>query len=214
MYKIKVSYAPSVSRLPSYLLIARQAFEHGDEFLSGTVIANELSLEPIQVRKDLSITGIVGKPKRGYPVEALVKAIESYLNWDQEVKAVVIGTGNLGSALIGFPGFKKHGLNIVAGFDADAKKTGAKVYGVPVYPITDLSSRLPQLGVTTAVLTVPSEFAQMVTDQLVSCGVKALWNFTNVKVKAPEDVVVQNEDLSSGYAMLSIKNRLRHERLD
>ena len=65
MTKCKVSYAPSVRRLPSYLLIAKQALEHGDEYLSGTLIAQELNLEPIQVRKDLAITGVVGKPKRG-----------------------------------------------------------------------------------------------------------------------------------------------------
>lgn len=107
MNRRKVSYAPSVRRLPSYLLIAKQAFDAGDEYISGTLIAGELSLEPIQVRKDLAITGISGRPKRGYPVGPLITAIEAYLNWDRRVDAVLVGAGNLGSALVGFPGDRK-----------------------------------------------------------------------------------------------------------
>src|SRR5512136_1024647 len=99
MAKIKVSFAPSVRRLPSYLHIIRQAQRNGDYYISGTVIAMELNLEPIQVRKDLAITGIIGKPKKGYPVEELIKAIERYLGWDQNHVAVLVGAGNLGSAL-------------------------------------------------------------------------------------------------------------------
>ncbi len=75
----KVSFAPSIRRLPSYLHIIQHAQSNGDQFISGTVIATELNLEPIQVRKDLAITGIIGKPKKGYPVNELVTAIEHFL---------------------------------------------------------------------------------------------------------------------------------------
>lgn len=209
MPKFKVSYAPSVRRLPSYLLLAKQAQDHGDEYISGTLIALELSLEPIQVRKDLSITGIAGKPKRGYPVVPLISAIESYLNWDKRVDAIVVGAGNLGSALSGFPGFKQHGLYIMAGFDADPAKVGSKIHGSPVYPISELAERIPAMNIAVAILTVPSTNAQDVATILVAAGIKAIWNFTNVKLKVPDDVVVQNEDLSSGYAMLSMKRRIK-----
>ncbi len=209
MARFKVSYAPSVRRLPSYLLLAKQAQDHGDEYISGTMIAIELNLEPIQVRKDLSITGIVGKPKRGYPVGPLIAAIESYLNWDTRVDAVVVGAGNLGSALTGFPGFKQHGLHIVAGFDADPEKVGATIYDTPIYAMDKLDERVQSLGVTVAVLTVPSTYAQDIATRLVAAGITAIWNFTNVKLKVPDEVIVQNEDLSSGYAMLSIKRHLR-----
>jgi len=209
MPKFKVSYAPSVRRLPSYLLLAKQAQEHGDEYISGTVIALELNLEPIQVRKDLSITGIAGKPKRGYPVVPLISAIESYLNWDKRVDAIVVGAGHLGSALSGFPGFKQHGLYIVAGFDADLAKVGGRIHESPIYPISELAGRIPTMNVAVAILTVPSTNAQDVATILVAAGIKAIWNFTNVKLKVPEDVVVQNEDLSSGYAMLSMKRRIK-----
>lgn len=209
MPKFKVSFAPSIRRLPSYLLLAKQAQDAGDEYISGTLIATELSLEPIQVRKDLSITGIIGKPKRGYPVTPLISAIESYLNWDSKVEAVVVGAGNLGNALSGFPGFRQHGLHIVAGFDSSPGKAGSSIHGSPVYSMTDLPSVIKKLDVTVAILTVPSGFAQEVANELVTAGIDAIWNFTNVKLKVPNNVVVQNEDLSSGYAMLSMKRRIR-----
>ena len=208
MSKFKVSYAPSVRRLPSYLLLAKQAQDHGDEYISGTLIAQELNLEPIQVRKDLSITGIAGKPKRGYPVVPLIAAIEAYLNWNTRVDAVVVGAGNLGSALSGFPGFRQHGLYIVAAFDADQHKAGKRIHETPIYPIEQLSERIAELGIEVAILTVPSMNAQDVASRLVSAGIKAIWNFTNVKLKVPDGIVVQNEDLSSGYAMLSMKRRI------
>jgi redox-sensing transcriptional repressor len=211
MTKCKVSYAPSVRRLPSYLLIAKQSMEHGDEYISGTVIANELNLEPIQVRKDLAITGIVGKPKRGYPVTPLIGAIESYLNWDKRVEAIVVGAGNLGSALSRFPGFRQHGLNIVAAFDADISKTGRLIQDTPIFPLSELRTKVESLSIKVAILTVPSANAQDVAALVIATGIKAIWNFTNVKLKVPDDVVVQNEDLSSGYAMLSIKRRIKSE---
>jgi len=210
--KLKVSFAPSIRRLPSYLLAARQALELGDEYISATIIARDLDFEPIQVRKDLAITGVSGKPKRGYPLIPLVAAIESFLDWDQRRDALVVGAGNLGSALIGFPGFTSHGLHIIAAFDADKTLVGKQIHGIPVFALEELKQKVESTGIYMAILTVPHKSAQIVADKLVEAGIKAIWNFTNNKVKTPKDVVVQNEDLSSGYAMLSMKFRLNHER--
>lgn len=205
MTKHRVAAAPSVRRLPSYLHIIRQAQSEGIEFISGTVIANELNLEPIQVRKDLAITGIIGKPKKGYPTVALITAIEHFLGWDDVQDAVLIGAGNLGTALSGYQEFQYHGLNIQAAFDSDKTKIGTKIHGVPVLAIETLELQIRHLGTKIAILTVPSTQAQEITDILVNAGIKAIWNFTNVKLKVPQDVVVQKEDLTSGYAMLCVK---------
>lgn len=204
MAKQKIPATPSIRRLPSYLHIIRQAEKDGEEYISGTVIANELNLEPIQVRKDLAITGIIGKPKKGYPVHALITAIEHFLGWDSIRDAVLVGVGNLGSALMGYQEFQFHGLNIVAAFDKDPKKIGSTVHGVPVLPLDTMELQVRNLGVTMAILTVPSTAAQETADMLVKAGVTAIWNFTNVKLKVPDSVVVQKEDLSSGYAMLCV----------
>jgi redox-sensing transcriptional repressor len=205
MAKLKVSYAPSVRRLPSYLHIIRQAERGRDFYISGTVIAQELNLEPIQVRKDLAITGIVGKPKKGYPVEELIKAIERYLGWDQNHDAVLVGAGNLGSALMGYQEFQRHGLRMVAAFDTDPQKIGTQVHGVPVRAMDGLESGIKEIKAEIAILTVPSPFAQSTAETLVRAGITSIWNFTNTKLKVPDDIIVQREDLSSGYALLSVQ---------
>jgi redox-sensing transcriptional repressor len=205
MTKVKISYAPSVRRLPSYLHIIRQAERNRDFYISGTVIAQELNLEPIQVRKDLAITGIVGKPKKGYPVEELIKAIEHYLGWDQNHVAVLVGAGNLGSALMGYQEFQRHGLRIVAAFDTDPQKVGSQVHGVPVRAIENLEQGIKAIAAEIAILTVPSPFAQATAETLVRAGITSIWNFTNTKLKVPDQIIVQREDLSSGYALLSVQ---------
>ncbi len=202
--KQKITAVPSIRRLPSYLHIIRGAKDDGQEYISGTVIAQELHLEPIQVRKDLAITGIVGKPKKGYPVVALMAAIEHFLGWDEMQQAVLVGAGNLGTALCGYQGFHFHGLNIVAAFDSDPQKIGTSIHGVHVFSLETLSHQVRTLKASIAIVTVPSQFAQDVTNMLVEAGITAIWNFTNIKLNVPDSVVVQKEDLSSGYAMLCV----------
>ena len=209
---MKISYTPSIRRLPSYLHIIRQALRNGDQYISGTVIAQELNLEPIQVRKDLAITGIVGKPKKGYPVEALVGAIEHFLGWDQNHEAVLVGAGNLGSALMGYQEFQLHGLHIVAAFDTDPAKVASSVHGVIVRPMESLDAEIRSIGAEIAILTVPSPFAQATAETLVAAGITSIWNFTNTKLKVPPEIVVQREDLSSGYALLSVQMLARKAR--
>jgi redox-sensing transcriptional repressor len=191
------------------LHIIRQLQREGGEFISGTIIAQELNLEPIQVRKDLAITGIIGTPKRGYPVEALIGAIERFLGWHNIQDAVLVGVGNLGSALIGYQEFQAHGLNIVAAFDRNPQKIGTAVHGVMVIDAKTMDIQIPSLKVKTAILTVPSGPAQEAADVLVKAGIEGIWNFTNVKLKVPDHVVVQKEDLSSGYAMLCVMMRAK-----
>ena len=108
---------------------------HGDEYISGTVIADELQLEAIQVRKDLSLTGVMGKPKRGYAIRELITSIESFLGWNVEKSAALVGAGCLGSALIGYVGFKEHGLRIKLAFDSDKTKIVNYVHDVKIYDV-------------------------------------------------------------------------------
>ncbi|MBO7163899.1 MAG: redox-sensing transcriptional repressor Rex [Spirochaetaceae bacterium] len=204
MARQKIPATPSIRRLPSYLHLIKQVRSEGDDFISGTVIAQELHLEPIQVRKDLAITGIIGKPKRGYPVAPLIAAIEHFLSWDDSKKAIIVGAGNLATALTGYSEFQYHGLNFVAAFDKDTSKVGQSIHEVPVYSIDEMKERINGCNVSLAILTVPSTNAQETADIIVKAGVKAIWNFTNAKLKLPEDVVCQQEDLTSGYAMLCV----------
>lgn len=208
MKSMKLASLPTIKRLPSYLHVIEAAQKEGREFISGTVIAEELELEPIQVRKDLAVTGIIGKPRIGFPVNELIQAINSFLSWNQIHNAILVGAGHLGSALLGYAEFPRHGLKVVAAFDPDKEKIGGTINGVTVFSLDELSERVEEFGADIEILTVPSPHAQAVADLLIQCGIKAIWNFTNMKLKVPEDVVVQKEDLSSGYAVLSVKMRV------
>ncbi len=212
MSKQKILAAPSVRRLPSYLHIIRNAHSQGIEDISGTVIANELELEPIQVRKDLAITGIVGKPKKGYPVLPLIQAIEDFLGWSKPRDAILIGVGNLATALLGYQEFQFHGLHFVAAFDSDKSKIGKDVHNVPVYSLDTLKKKVSELGVNIAVITVPSMVAQEIADKTVEAGIKGIWNFSNVKLKLPKNISCQQEDLTSGYALLSLMVKTSNHR--
>ena len=195
---------PTIRRLPSYLEVAKRYRAEGNAVISGTVIAEELELEAIQVRKDLAVTGIVGKPRVGYPLTELITAIEKFLNWDQMCKAVILGAGNLGSALMGYKELKNHGLDLVAAFDSSNEKTGPRENGLTVYSMSELKPVIAKKEAKLAILTVPSEAAQGVCDQLVDAGIKRIWNFTNVRLRVPDDVLVLREDLSSGFAVLTV----------
>ena len=212
MTKQKIQAAPSIRRLPSYLHLIKDAKTNGIEFISGTQIAEELKLEAIQVRKDLTLTGIVGIPKRGYPVQPLIDAIENFLGWNRENVAFVVGVGSLGKAISGYHGFREHGLNICAAFDSDKKKIGKVIHGVSIFDLLELPQKAAEFKPLIAILTLPTEYAQDAADILVNAGIKAIWNFTNSKINVPDDVLVQKEDLSTGYAMLRVminKNGLK-----
>ena len=126
MVEPKIIQEPILRRLPLYhsLLVNIKT-----QYISCTQIAEELNLIPIQVRKDLESTGVIGKPKIGYSVKELIARIESYLGWDNKTEAFLVGVGHLGSALIGYKGFKDYGLQIVGAFDNDPKKVGSIING-------------------------------------------------------------------------------------
>lgn len=199
---------PTIRRLPGYLQVVRQAESEGVLVISGTTIAEELELEPIQVRKDLAVTGIVGKPRVGYVVKDLIAALEHFLRWDQTHNAIVVGAGHLGTALLGHTEFRKNGMNISAGFDSDPAKVGKKFHGIKILDASELVAYIKEHNVTMAILTLPPHVAQDVCNQVIAAGVKSIWNFTSLKLKVPEgctDVLIQKEDLSSGYAVLSVR---------
>lgn len=201
----KVSKLPTIRRLPAYLHLLQTLRAEAWKFVSTTVIAETLELEPIQVRKDLSLTGIVGKPRVGYAIPALIDAIETYLGWNATTEAILVGAGHLGTALLGYKGFAQHGLHVVAVFDNDPAKVGQKVHGLTVLPMEQVAELVARLQTPVGIITVPPHAAQEAADTLIAAGITGIWNFSPVTLHVPEGVVVQNEDLSSGLAVLSRK---------
>lgn len=202
----KIGSLPTIRRLPAYLTILRLIDTSSKETVSSSYIADKLKLESIQVRKDLAVTGVLGRTKVGYQVTDLINAIEKYLGWDSNKQAVLVGIGHLGSALLGYSGFVKYGLQIVAAFDANPDVVGTTVHDHEVIRMEDLPDTVKQLDIIMAILTVPAEFAQSVANTLISSGIRAIWNFSPVTLEVPDGVIVQNEDLSSGLAVLSVRS--------
>ena len=179
--------------------------QNGEKHASTTRLAEYINLDTIIVRKDFELTGIAGQPGVGYKTDELIEGIRRYLNWDRTCRACLVGAGSLGSALIGHEEFAEYGLEISAVFDSNPDRIDSIIHGHRVIDVRKMKETLsedpPELGI----ICVPSHCAQMVTDELISCGVKAFWNFANVCLRVPQDVIVQREVIAGGFAMLSVK---------
>jgi len=196
---------PSVRRMPSYLRVLDEMRKAGKEYASATDIAEVLSLTAIQVRKDLAMTPAEGRPKVGFEINELHLAIREFLGWDKTTEAFLVGAGSLGSALLGYSGFDEYGLNIAAAFDANPRLEGMEIHGKTVLGLDKLPDLVNRMGIRIAVLTVPRDAAQECADLLVKAGVKGIWNFASPHITVPAGVVVQNENIASGLAVLSVK---------
>ena len=196
---------PSLARLPQYHHYLVDLNAVGITRISCSVIGRDLGLIPVQVRKDLQYTGIIGKPKTGYSVPELIQAIESFLGWNNVNEAFLVGAGNLGTALLGHERFSKFGLKIVAAFDTDPAKTGLWIHEKAVLPLDQLSDLAQRMSIHLGIITTPAQAAQLVADEMVKGGIQAIWNFAPVKLKVPEQIIVHNEDLYSTLASLSWK---------
>jgi redox-sensing transcriptional repressor len=196
---------PSLSRLPQYHHYLVDLEARGISRISCSVIGRDLGLIPVQVRKDLQYTGIVGKPKTGYSVSELIQAIETFLGWNNINEAFLVGAGNLGTALLGHERFTRFGLRIVAAFDTDPAKIGQWIHEKAVLPVDQLVDLAQRMSIHLGIITTPAEFAQSVADEMVKGGIQAIWNFAPVKLRVPEHIVVHNEDLYSTLASLSWK---------
>ncbi len=148
-----------------------------------------------QVRKDFSLFGISGNKKGGYLIDNLIEKINSILGKDEVQKVIMVGAGNLGSALARYRGFEKEDINIVAAFDADPAKQG-KVNNIQIYPIKDVFEYVRNNKVRVAILAVPATVAQEVSEILVSAGIRGILNFAPVTLRVPERMVVNNVSLA------------------
>ena len=194
---------PSIRRLPLYLSFLRKLREQNVEVVSSTRIAEELGLTGIQVRKDLAMTSIVGRPKVGHSINELVSHIERFLGWDQPHPAFLVGVGHLGTALLGYKGFEQENLNILASFDNSPQKIGKTILGRPIYPISEFAAKAKEMCVKCAILTVPAAYAQEIADLMVEAGIQGIWNFAPVQLFVPKEIIVENVSLSSSMAVLS-----------
>lgn len=192
-----------LKRLPGYLAYLKSIPHDGCTHISATALANALGMGEVQVRKDLAMVSDGGRPKLGYLRERLIDDIEQFLGYDNTTDAVLIGAGKLGQALLGYSGFADYGLNILAAFDI-APDPEVDIDGKPIYRIHELESFCRTHKVLMGIITVPGPYAQEVCDQLISCGIKAIWNFAPTHLEVPANILVQYENMATSLAVLSM----------
>ena len=202
MQKKEISKAV-LKRLPGYLAYLRSIPEGSSPYISATALADALKMGEIQVRKDLAMVSDGGRPKIGYLRESLIEDISQFLGYDNTTDAVLVGAGKLGQALLGYKGFDDYGLNILAAFDAEPVSDRTEE-GKPIYPMSYLHSFCRANKVLMGIITVPAAHAQSVCDQLIACGIKAVWNFASVHLDVPANILVQNENMATSLAVLSM----------
>jgi redox-sensing transcriptional repressor len=196
---------PSLQRLPQYHHYLVELAKQGVGNVSCSAIGKNLNLVPVQVRKDLQYTGIIGRPKTGYAVPDLIQAIETFLGWNNVNEAFLVGAGNLGTALLGHERFSSFGLHIVAAFDTDPAKIDGWIHDKAVLPLNKLAELAERMSIHLGIITTPAQVAQEVADEMVRGGIQAIWNFAPLRLRVPDHIIVLNEDLYSSLASLSWK---------
>ena len=200
MKESKVSRS-TISRIPLYLqcLKSREFTKN----ISATVIARELGLGDVQVRKDLSAVCGAGRPKTGYDTEELVASLERFLGYDRKSQVVLVGAGKLGRALLDYGGFREYGLEIGAAFDIAVRQMETSAAGKPVYPMDQLEEYIRQHQIRAAIIAVPSSQAQAVCDRLVANRIIGILRFAPCRLTVPDNVCLQKEDMALSLAFLN-----------
>lgn len=199
----KVSTAV-IRRLPRYYRQLSELQESGVVRISSSALGKSMGLTASQIRQDLFCFGGFGQQGYGYKVESLKEEIGEILGISRGHTLVVLGTGNLGRAIIENFRFSSNGFRLLAAFDVDPNVVGTTIAGVPVYHADQLEQFIAANPVSVGMLTVPIAAAQEMGDRLCAAGVKGIWNFTNYEITYdPQKVVVESVHFSDSLLALS-----------
>jgi redox-sensing transcriptional repressor len=183
-----------ISRLPIYLrALSRMALE-GLDVTSSQELGKRLGISSAQIRKDLSHFGEFGKQGTGYQIKYLTGQLRRILKVEQEWAVALVGVGDLGHALVRYNGFRDRGFRITLLFDSDPAKIGAQLDGFTIHDAAQMASLIREHGISLAMVAVPAEAAQSVTDELVKAGIKGILNYAPINIAAPDGVRVQYID--------------------
>lgn len=194
----------AAQRLSLYLRCVAGWIADGEK-VSSSRIADAVGVSDAQVRRDLAALGHLGQRGVGYDAQDLVAAIRAALGIDREWRAVLVGVGNLGRALLKYQGFRAQGFTIVGLFDSDPAKVGREIEGHTVEPVSAVPQRVAALQAEIGVLTVPADTAQAVAEELVAAGVRGILNFAPVVLKLPRRVRLVTVDLAIQLEQLAFQ---------
>ena len=193
----------TISRLFVYLREVTSLVSMNIRTISSAELGDRTNLSDAQVRKDFGHVGQFGVSGSGYDTNELKTALEKILGKNKTWNVAVVGVGYLGSALLAYPGFKEHQLNLVAAFDSDQRKKGKRISGVTVQSIDEMPKAIKDKKISIVIIAVPAESAQEVADKLMSAGVECILNFAPTSLNVLDDIKVKDVDLSRELETLS-----------
>jgi redox-sensing transcriptional repressor len=182
------------ARLSRYLQVLTQARKMGKARISSQEIAEYTNINATQIRRDLSAFGKFGKRGVGYNIDSLLGEIRKILRTQGQHNIALIGAGRLGQAIASSPIFAEHGINIAAVFDTDPAKLGAPVGNVTVSEYIRLQDTVREKNIIVGVIAVPATGAQQAADDLVTSGVKIIFNYSEALLETPADVTVHTSN--------------------
>ena len=192
----------TVKRLPIYLNCLGN-IPKGKNRLSSTKLAELAKVNPAQVRRDLSYLGTLGTRGVGYEISTLRSQLRMELGLGQGWNAIIVGAGNLGTALAQYKGFEEKGFVIVGLYDTDEKKVSSKIAGLTVRSVDKIKEDCNNHPVAIGIIATPAEFAQETAMSLVDAGVKSILNFAPIRIDNIGHVQTRNVDLSQELQVLS-----------
>ncbi len=183
-----------ISRMARYKYALQRLKKLGFVKIFSDYLGETVNVTSVQVRKDFSLFGIKGNKRGGYNIDELLEQLNEVLGAETINDIIVVGTGNLGTALLNYRGFGKNNFIIRAAFDIDPAKFNEKET-IPVYPMDQLEEYLAKTGIHTAILAVPEAAAQQIYDQLTNAGIKGILNFAPIQLKTNNKCMVNNVNL-------------------
>jgi len=202
-----------ISRLSIYVRLLSELEERRKETVSSAELAELTGFGDAQIRKDLNLLGQLGISGTGYDVKHLQKVLSRVLGLDRQWKVALVGVGNLGSALLAYPGFKQQGFNIIAVFDNDLRKIGKNWEGITVRDVGELVDAVRSAEIRIGIIAVPASEAQRVAARLLKAGVECILNFAPLRIKLPQEIKLRNVDLTMELENFScfLTNKSRQE---
>lgn len=192
-----------VKRLPKYYQYLTDLQDRHIEKISSKELASMMGLTASQIRQDLNSFGAYGQQGYGYKVNELKEAIREILGLNMRYNCIIIGSGNLGHAIVNYERFKEEGIHFQAMFDVDPDQIGKKVGDVTVYHMDDLDAFVAHHKIDICILSVPQNVGQETTDHVVELGIKAILNFVPLDLTVPDDVVVESVNITDSLFTLT-----------
>lgn len=202
MEDYKISQAV-ISRLPRYFRYLGELKDEGVERISSHELSERMHVTASQIRQDLNHFGGFGQQGYGYNVSSLYEEIGKILGLDIKHRLILVGAGHLGQALANYVNFEKRGFKICGIFDQNPELIGKSVRDIPILPMNEMRTFVEGNDIDIAIIAIPKGGAVAVANELVSCNIKAIWNFAHIDLNVPKDVVVENVHLSESLLRLS-----------